>query len=119
MVEEAVSDSVAELLRLRVRETWELYGHAEWIRKCQLSKVSVTVVNKKQKATFVISYCLTITNASRYTTGKRILCRSQVESCQIPLPASRKLSAALLESRLNQFRVRWLTCCYRDLPYRT
>lgn len=79
MVEEEVPDQVAELLRLRVRETWQLYGNAQWIRKCQLSKVSVTVVNKKQKATFVISYCLTITNASRYTTGRRILFQSQVE----------------------------------------
>lgn len=46
MVEEAVPDEVAELLRLRVRETWQLYGNAQWVRKCQLSQVSVTVVNK-------------------------------------------------------------------------
>lgn len=29
-----------------MKETWELYGNAQWIRKCQLSKVGVTVVNK-------------------------------------------------------------------------
>lgn len=46
MVAGEVQDEIAELLRLRVRETWELYGNAQWIRKCQLSKVGVTVVNK-------------------------------------------------------------------------